>query len=1042
MMSLLLSALASDTLPTQASQQALSQRLHALFTSISASLPQAPDLPPPSAEGDEDDADASLTLLAEWGTAQAPNTPHPQPDDTLMMLVRLAGALLGQVLTCHEGEAFYLLVERLRQTAKTTRKVDQALGWQAMNTLLDDTLAHQDEAQRLRTLEKVAAAFRLFLTLASITEQAQLQASQQGQTSQWQQWATQGDVSPADMQATLERMRLRLVATAHPTKILRQTVLAHQRHVYDLFKTLLAPHLEPAQQADCVEALLEAITLLWVTQFSRWSKPDVMDEVKTLRGYLDQTLLETVTAYHHHMEATLHQHLGQRVAVPASVVQLGSWVGSDMDGNPFVLPHVLEQTFATHAETTLNHLMRDVQALAERLSIASYEVTLSPPMQAWLTTWAQTAEASGLHTMHFADQLEREPFRLFANLLLARLTHTRRYLTSGQAFAPYGAERGLLQAQLLPDNQRLRFSSPAEFDEALALLQSELIALGFARTAHHAVANLRRKLGLFGFHALSQDLREDAEVVGHLAHRLTQAYKLPEKPSQPDDPTQPDLHDAWHHYLSALEQTLLEGRQVVPDGLLGLPAVVAEAATTEPLQSRRLLGMLAVVASAQQSLGAACCQNFILSMTQRLSDVLHAQLILKNQGLFYQDLEGVYHSQLDIVPLFETIDDLNNAPTVLEAMFSSPAYWCQLQARGLKQLVMLGYSDSNKDGGYTASNWGLYKAQQALLAVAQRHGVELRFFHGRGGNIGRGGAPTQRAIKALPAGSVWAGQDLTEQGEVLARQYNLTDTAWLHLDTVITAMLQASATPAPQPSAEALALMDELSVASVEAYQAVIHKHPHFLTYFEQVTPREVELVKIGSRPSKRRSMASLKDLRAIPWVFRWFQSRQILPGWFGLGQALATVANRYGQAELLTTLQHHYATWPFFRSLIENCQISLRQTDLSIAAYYVHQLGQDPDTLLPVLALIQAEYDRTLAWVTQITQHPLLGQPHEARLKASIALKEPYLDPLNYLQVRLLASYRSACDQPERDEATLTLLERAIVTSIEGVAVGLGTTG
>lgn len=1037
-MSLLLLGLASGSPHTQATHEALSQQLHALFTSISASLPHAPDLPTPSAKEEEDDTEASLALLAEWDAAHAPNTPHPKPDDTLMMLVRLAGALLGHVLTAHEGEAFYLLVERLRQTAKLTRKNHQALGWQAMDTLLDDALAGQNDAQRLRTLEKVAAAFRLFLTLASIAEQAQLQASQYGQASQWQQWATQGKVSPTELQATLRRMRLRLVATAHPTKILRQTVLAHQRHVYALFKTLLTPHLEPTQQTEVVEALLEAITLLWVTQFSRWSKPDVLDEVKALRGYLDQTLLETVTAYHRHMETTLHQHLGDRVAVPASVVQLGSWVGSDMDGNPFVLPHVLEQTFAIHAETTLNHLMRDVQALAERLSMASYEVELSPPMQAWLTTWAQTAEATGLHTMHFADQREREPFRLFTNLLLARLTHTRRYLTSGQAFSPYG----VAQAQHLPNNQRLRFNSPTEFDEALALLQSELVTLGFARTAHHAVADLRRKLSLFGFHALSQDLREDADVVGKLAQRLAQAYKLPRKPSQPDDTTQPELHEAWHHYLSALEQTLLEGRQVVPDGLLGLPAVVSEAATTEPLQSRRLLGMLAVVASAQQSLGVACCQNFILSMTQRLSDVLHAQLILKNQGLFYQDLEGVYHSKLDIVPLFETIDDLNNAPAVLDAMFSSPAYWCQLQARGLKQLVMLGYSDSNKDGGYTASNWGLYKAQQALLAVAQRYGVELRFFHGRGGNIGRGGAPTQRAIKALPAGSAWAGQDLTEQGEVLARQYNLTDTAWLHLDTVITAMLQASATPAPQPSPEALALMDELSVASVEAYQSVIHKHPHFLTYFEQVTPREVELVKIGSRPSKRRSMASLKDLRAIPWVFRWFQSRQILPGWFGLGQALATVAHRYGQAQLLTTLQKHYATWPFFRSLIENCQISLRQTDLSIAAYYVHQLGHAPESLLPVLALIQAEYDRTLAWVTQITQHPLLGQPHEARLKASIALKEPYLDPLNYLQVRLLASYRLACDQPQRDEATLTLLERAIVTSIEGVAVGLGTTG
>jgi phosphoenolpyruvate carboxylase len=358
-------------------------------------------------------------------------------------------------------------------------------------------------------------------------------------------------------------------------------------------------------------------------------------------------------------------------------------------------------------------------------------------------------------------------------------------------------------------------------------------------------------------------------------------------------------------------------------------------------------------------------------------------------------------------------------------------------------MIMVGYSDSNKDGGYFTSNWCIYKAQQELWEIAQAAGIELRFFHGRGGNLGRGGGPAQRAIRALPPGTVAYGQDLTEQGEVLSRYYNVPETAQARCENLLSAIIRKNLeVPSDEEKKHITqweAIAETLSGYARAKYNSLVHDNPHFIEYFEQVTPKEVELVKIGSRPSHRHSVKSVSDLRAIPWVFRWFQSRQIIPGWYGLGTALSKFIED-DLARNADLLKHLYREWHFLESILENSEIILRQTDMSIARYYC-SLATDKTTTEAIFSDIEAEYNLTLRMIRDITGKPLLDEPEVEVLKHSIELKEPYLDPLNYIQVQLLSKYRHlAAEEP--DSPMLEAYHRVIVSSIEGIATGLGTSG
>ena len=966
--------------------------------------------------------------------------------------VRLMGSILGQVLFEQEGEAFYHLIETLRRRAKTGRLQQGGIDVNTLSVTLQEALGSgTTPIERLAQLEKVASAFRLFITLTNLIESVlrSLQAESPlkalkhqrtlGGTTQW------------------VGTRVRLVATAHPTKILRQTMLRHQRHVFSLLKQLLTPQQSLTTFQETLCSLQETVELLWFTQFSRWKRPKVQDEIRSVIGYMQRTLYNAVPELHQTLmelntpnptdeTSNWEEKLTSQCTLHGGgdpVLTLGSWVGGDLDGNPFVTPLVFRNALLWQHQAILTLYLNDLRQLGPRLSMAVYKLKTWPStLENWLNdSLALITKTDPLLASQYQQDRVKEPFRLMVNLMGERLKAS---LAQCEAF---------IQAENLNFSsvKGYAYESAQQFSEDLALLASLLSEQGFCRSVKMSVQPLQLKVSLFGFHFASLDVREDTQWVNATASHLLAALGVPQVEEKAS--------------VNSLNQALLASRAVVPLELLALSASAnqtPEDGSVLPPQwyEARILGMLEKVKRLKPVVGDGACQYFVLSMTQQASDVLSALLLMKTVGLFQQTLEGSFQSQLDIVPLFETIEDLRHAPAVMTDLFQNEAYQLQLKTRGNQQLIMLGYSDSNKDGGYVTSHWELFKAQEQLLAVAKQFNIQLRFFHGRGGNIGRGGMPTARAIQALPTGSAAFGQDLTEQGEVLSRLYNVPDTAKLHFETIVAAILAHQSSPAAEPLPEWHELLETLSQKALATYQALVHKHPDFLQYFDHVTPREVELMQIGSRPSKRRAMKSIADLRAIPWVFRWFQSRQIVPGWYGIGSALEALAQQKGEAPLLAELTVIQQEWAFFRSLIENTQISLKQTDLSIAKAYLTQLS--PPEQLPALTgvfdLIEAEYNRSVAWVERLIGGALLSTtPGDRWLAESIALKAHYLDPLNLIQCQLLQEYRQlpedslnkpiglAVEGVQTLEATMSLREayhRAIVSSIEGIAIGLGTTG
>ena len=968
-------------------------------------------------------------------------------------IVRLVGSILGQVLQEQEGQAFYHLIETLRRRAKTGRQQQGGIDVDTLSNTLQETLgANTTPIERLAQLEKVASAFRLFITLTNLIESVlrSLKAESPLKALKLQR-AVGGTTHWAGT-------RVRLVATAHPTKILRQTMLRHQRHVFSLLKQLLTPQQTLATFQETLSSLQETVELLWFTQFSRWKRPKVQDEIRSVIGYMERTLYTAVPELHQTlMELNTPSSTGNETTSWEAkltgqctlhgggepLLTLGSWVGGDLDGNPFVTPLVFRNALLWQHQAILQLYLADLRQLGPRLSMAVYKLKTWPStLENWLNdTLALINETNPLLASQYHQDRVKEPFRLMVNLMGERLKAS---LVQCDAF---------LKAENLNFStvQGYTYESAQQFSADLALLASLLNEQGFCRSVKRSVQPLQLKVSLFEFHFASLDVREDTQWVNATATHLLEALGVAHQQEKPA--------------TEALNQALLASRAVVPLELLALSASansLAEEGKVLPPQwyEARILGVLEKVKRLKPVVGDGACQYFVLSMTQQASDVLSALLLMKTVGLFQQTLAGNFESQLDVVPLFETIEDLRHAPAVMEDLFQNEAYQLQLKARNNQQLIMLGYSDSNKDGGYVTSHWELFKAQEQLLAVAKRYNIQLRFFHGRGGNIGRGGMPTARAIQALPTGSAAFGQDLTEQGEVLSRLYNVPDTAKLHFETIVAAILTHQSNPTADPLPEWHELLETLSQKALATYQALVHHHPDFLAYFDHVTPREVELMQIGSRPSKRRAMKSIADLRAIPWVFRWFQSRQIVPGWYGIGSALEALALQKGEAPLLAELKVIQSEWAFFRSLIENTQISLKQTDLSIAKAYLTQLS--PPEQLPkltqVFALIEAEYQRSVAWVERLIGGALLSTtPGDRWLAESIALKAHYLDPLNLIQCQLLQEYRQlpeeTLNQPiglsvegvKSQEHSLSLKEayhRAIVSSIEGIAIGLGTTG
>ena len=941
-----------------------------------------------------------------------------QSDNPLIEDIRLMGALLGLVIFEHEGEAFYRFIEQLRLASRDAREQSGQIGIETIQRVIHEQVESlTDEEARRSVLHRAVAAFRLFLLLAGIAEEyhqsrkfsATKTSGQQGFPAAMAALKASG-LSSQQVKTMLGQVSLRLVFTAHPTKILRQTILHHQRDIFYILQAMHKPDVTLLGQQELLSELAEKIEVLWATQFSRWTKPEPIEEISRIVSYFSRTLYPALPHVQYLLEQSAHPMLQEEhESGCCSTLSLGSWVGGDMDGNPSVNPEVLTDAIMRQYRAVLGLYAEDIRETLGKVSHAMHRIGITPELRASILADIEEMRRVQQDTAQYVDLLEREPYRLKLTLMAMRLEHTLQ-----QDMFLLSEARGLTP---------FIYASPAALQKDMKILCDSLEEKGYKRSVQVHLDRIRRSIRSFGFHFASIDLREETDHLNRAAEVILN--ELGETPSK--------------NRLEVLTREILSRKVLNTEqwetGDAPLPY-------TEEQQwaIRRIFGMLNVVKKAKRAIGEDACRYFVLTMTSSAEDILGALLLLKNQGLFYQQQNKSYTSHLDLVPLFETIPDLQNAASVMKVLFENEAYRAQLASRNNRQLIMVGYSDSNKDGGYFTSNWNIYQAQKDLWQLAQEYGIELRFFHGRGGNLGRGGGPAQRAIHALPPGTVTYGQDLTEQGEVISRYYNVPETANARCENILSAIILKNATaPRSNESPAWLEVAEKLSAYARQKYNSLVHENPAFLDYFEQVTPREVGLVKIGSRPSHRREAASVNDLRAIPWVFRWFQSRQILPGWYGLGTALS----RYiadNPKEHLEQLQQMYAEWPFMESVLENSEIILRQTDLSIARYY-GTLADDKTMTEAILGDIETEYRTTLDVIGQITRKPLLSAPEMLTLKQAIEIKEPYLDPLNYIQVQLLSKYRELAEN-DPDSDMIEPYHRVIVSSIEGIATGLGTSG
>jgi phosphoenolpyruvate carboxylase len=900
---------------------------------------------------------------------------------------RLLGRLLGDVVREQAGAATFETIERIRQTAVAFRRAESGDGGAAAPARAE--LEAQLNALDIEQTLHVVRAFSFFSHLLNIAEDAQQNrrrrahaesgsARRPGSFSHALEHLRDAGVDPEALVAWFGRARVSPVLTAHPTEVQRQSILDCERAIARLIA-------EPAA-AERDAALRREVLRLWLTSMLRLTRLEVADEIANALAYFRLTFFEEVPRLYGDLEAAL----AARFALPreprlAPFLSIGTWIGGDRDGNPNVSGATLEHALAQQARVAFAHYLQEAHELGRELALSTRIRPAPPEIEA-------AAAASGDESLYRRD----EPYRRIVSGIYARLAATAEALAG-------------LRAVPAPTARRAAYGSADELAADLALLERGLEAQGAARLAAGRLRALQRKVGVFGFHLASIDLRQSSgeheAVVAELLARagVEAGYRALDEPAR----------------VALLERELAGPRPLRSPHLKYSDFVESE------------LAVIGAAAVGHARLGARAVPHYVISHCQSLSDLLEVAALLREAGLLRPGDSPAL--DLDIVPLFESIGDLERCGGVIAAALDHPLYRAWIRDRGDAQEVMLGYSDSNKDGGYLASNWALHKAAGALHEVCAARGVRLRLFHGRGGTVGRGGGPSYDAILAQPAGSVDGALRLTEQGEVIASKYADPESGHRNLETLAAATLEASlGRRPPHPNRERhVAIMEELAAEALRAYRALVRETPGFVEYFRASTPLdEIAALNIGSRPAARRKSERLEDLRAIPWVFSWSQCRLMLPGWYGFGAAVeAWLGGKRGTLEELREMQR---AWPFWQTVLSNMDMVLAKTDLAIASRYA-ELVPDAGRRAEIFGMISAEWQRTRRWLREITgQAELLAD--NATLARSIRNRFPYLDPLNHLQVELLRRYRAG----ETDERT----RRAIHLTINGVSAGLRNSG
>ncbi|MEV4757405.1 phosphoenolpyruvate carboxylase [Micromonospora sp. NPDC049559] len=922
---------------------------------------------------------------------------HDGPDAALRADIRRLGTLLGQTLARQEGPPLLDLVEEIRALVRSDA----------------GAAAVRLAAMDVTTGTKLARAFSTYFHLANITEQVhrardlrRRRATHGGWLDQAAKMIAERGVPAEEISAAARRLAVRPVFTAHPTEAARRSILSKLRAVADeLDAEASAAILYGAtDEGPTNRRLAELLDLLWQTDELRLDRPDPTDEARNAIYYLRDLYAAAAPQVLDDLADTLRA-LGVETAPTAQPLTFGSWIGGDRDGNPFVTPHVTREVLLIQYEHGIQATEAALEDLITEISVSRRLRGVSLDLSASL---AKDLDALPEVAPRFRRVNAEEPYRLKARCIKVKLANTRARLRNGTAHVPGRDYRG--SAELLADLELMRAS--------LARNSGQLTAVG-------RLASAIRTISAFGLHLATLDVREHAE-----AHHAVLAQLYAQVGEVTDYPS-----------LTRTERTKLLAEELA--GRRPLSSV--DTPLTE--SARRTFDVFATIREAQERFGTEVIESYIISMTLGVDDVLAAVVLAREAGLV--DVHSG-RARIGFVPLLETPAELNAGGEILDELLSLPAYRALVAARGDVQEVMLGYSDSNKEAGITTSQWSIHRAQRALRDVAARHGVRLRLFHGRGGTVGRGGGPTHEAILAQPYGTLDGAIKVTEQGEVISDKYTLPALARENLELTVAAVLQATLLhTAPRQPAEQLerwdSAMDVVSDAAFRSYRALV-ENPDLPAYFWASTPTELlGALNIGSRPAKRPNTgAGLGGLRAIPWVFGWTQTRQIVPGWFGVGSGLAA-AREAGLADILAEMHRN---WHFFRTFLSNVEMMLTKTDLNIARRYVQTLVPEP--LHPIFEVIQEEYERTKQEVLAITASPALLE-NSPVLQRTLAVRDTYLEPLHHLQVALLRQYRDSgaagravatAPGARRAPGDGTALERALLTTVNGIAAGMRNTG
>ena len=939
-----------------------------------------------------------------------PSTPSQRKDSERPLLedIRLLGRILGDVIREHDGVQAFELVEQVRRLSVAFRRDADHAADKALKKLLKGLGAAQTVS--------VIRAFTYFSHLANLAEDRhhiRRRAIHE----------RAGDVQEGSLEVALARLReggigakavaqslaqsfISPVLTAHPTEVQRKSILDAERAIAQLLAArddIKRLGTDASGRTDALatrelaanEAQMRArVMQLWQTRLLRHSKLSVADEIENALSYYETTFLREIPKLY----ASMEQMLGQRV--PHTFLRMGQWICGDRDGNPNVSAQTLDYALRRQSEVALRHYLTEVHYLGGELSLSALLTQCSPDMQA-------LAERSPDQNPHRRD----EPYRRALIGVYARLAATLQHLTGTEA----------TRHAVAPQTP---YTQPQEFVQDLRTIEASLLAKHAGALSVQRLHPLIRAAEVFGFHLATVDLRQSSDKHEEVVAELLRVARV-------------------HQHYSALSEA--DKRSLLIGLLQDARSLKVQGAhyCAHTQDEQAIFAMARVM---RERFGQEAIRHYIISHTESVSDLLEVLLLQKEAGLMRGTLDVDAVCDLIVVPLFETIEDLRNAAPIMRDFYALPGVAALIQRSGGEQDIMLGYSDSNKDGGIFTSNWELYRAEIALVEVfdelgASGHPTRLRMFHGRGGTVGRGGGPSYQAILAQPPGTVRGQIRLTEQGEVIGSKYANPEIGRRNLETLVAATLEATLLQATKPASKAfLAAAHELSAHSMAAYRALVYETPGFADYFFSATPlREITELNIGSRPASRKSTQAIEDLRAIPWGFSWGQCRLTLPGWFGFGSAVhafihgADGEHSAAQAkERSALLQKMQRQWPFFQTLLSNMDMVIAKSDMALAARY-SELVADTRLRRQIFSAIEQEWQRTADALSLITGYKqrLATNPS---LQRSIHHRFPYIDPLHHLQVELVRRYRAG----QSDER----VQRGIHISINGIAAGLRNTG